>query len=344
MLAQHSTRVLCAMSHQLINPARPDSAAGGALEPPPPPTESGGAEPLWSAVWTGANLDAGDPAGWPLHLLASKDSDGLFAEPTGLAMLKSGLLVVSDCKTNRLAIVDPLADSVVRTIGGVLCGKTDDHGADSACHGASATRGAAPAICLARPYCVEVIPSDGKNRPEMLAICDRNHHRIVWVDPTTGELIGSFGGQGLGKGQFGGTRAAVRVRGKRLVVVENDNNRLQLVSSRPDQAEKVGGTVLQLVAVGGARAPETLTGAGGLSTLSGGWCGAPHDLLAIADSHANRVAIVDIHQRRDEQQGVIVRTIHGGNKSNGRYARFDVPTDVAELREGLLAVVDRGGT
>eukprot|EP01051_Picozoa_sp_SAG22_P014130 SAG22_NODE_1671_length_3847_cov_7.686766_1_plen_420_part_00 len=341
-MAGHGSRVLSSIGRQLAPPCASASAcAGDDLAPPPPPSA---AAALWSAVWARAE----SPDGASLQLLAGAGSDGLFAEPTGLAVLESGLLVVSDCTTNRLVIVDPADDRVVRTIGG---GGGGGGGATAGTAAGDAAAAAAAdaeeAFALARPYCVEVLPPDGRSRPEMLAVSDRNNHRVVWVDPATGMLLGSYGSEGRGGegGQFGGARAAVRVRGKRLVVVENDNNRLQLVSSRPDQAEKIGGTVLDLVAVGGARAPETLTGAGGLSTVSGGWCGAPHELLAISDGHANRVVIVDIHERRDEQQGVVVRTLHGGNGGprGGRYARFDVPTDVAEPREGLLAVVDRGG-
>ena len=132
------------------------------------------------------------------------------------------------------------------------------------------------------------------------------------MDPHTGETVGAFGAEGTAAGEFGGVRAAVRVRGRRLLVVENDNNRLQLVPSRPPAAAAAGpskrrgggggvAVPLQLVKVGGAREPESLRGPGGCAVVSGGWCGAPHELLAVADSHNNRLLLLGDRDREAGQ-------------------------------------------
>ena len=118
-----------------------------------------------------------------------------------------------------------------------------------------------------------------------------------------------------------------------VVVVENEGDRIQLVPL----AAEAGAALLLALPDGSA---EGLHGAGGCAFVSGRWCGSPVPLLAVADGHNHRVLLIDVTSKHGV--GVVRRSFHGGGGgARGRYRRFRVPTDVAEPREGVLAITDR---
>ena len=203
----------------------------------------------------------------------------------------------------------------------------------------------------------EVAPADA----ERLLVTDRNHHRLVEVDPADAcKFVRAVGRQGAGLGEYRGPRSIALLQlgsEKRhgglgrplLAVVENENDRIQLL--RWDQ------TVMATVDLEDGRSGKamTLKGAGGCVAVSSIWRqadgrGLPPQLLAVADSYNHRVLVVEIHLPSSsdgtatgkvlwEFSGVAV----GGSSddiSTG-LSSFAVPTCVCEPRPGLLAVTDR---
>ena len=124
---------------------------------------------------------------------------------------------------------------------------------------------------------VRLPEEDGE--PEVLAVTDRNHHRIGLLDPRTQAWVAWHGEEGQGLGQFGGPRGIARVgvglsAGNEtpvaeLAVVENDNGRIQIVSPRSGAATRI----LRLVGRDGL--PVHLHAPGGCATVSGKWARDP---------------------------------------------------------------------
>jgi len=124
------------------------------------------------------------------------ETDFQFAADSGMFLAFSELYT-SDTRNDRIKIIDPLSGKVKMIMGSQLS--------------------------LSRPTGIAV--------SDLFAyVCDFNHHRVVVFRVDNGEVVRTFGHEGIGKGEFRyPTGIGLMKRATEcLVVVDGYNNRLQL--------------------------------------------------------------------------------------------------------------------
>ena len=231
-----------------------------------------------------------------------------FNNPSGVAQLSNGNIVVADQNNHCIRIVTPAG--VVTTLAGSTAGTTDATGTSAQFN---------------YPTGVAVL-SNGN-----IVVVDQNTHRIRIVTPAgvvttlAGQTSGSTDGTGTNAQFRYPTGVAVLSNGN-IAVVDYGNNRIRIVTP--------AGVVTTLA--GSTAGTTDATGTNALFNYPQGVAVLSNGNIVVADYFNNRIRIVT-------PAGVVTTlagTTQGFADGTGTNAQFFYPTGVAVLSNGNIVVAD----
>ena len=231
-----------------------------------------------------------------------------FNNPSGVAQLSNGNIVVADQNNHCIRIVTPAG--VVTTLAGSTAGTTDATGTSAQFN---------------YPTGVAVL-SNGN-----IVVVDQNTHRIRIVTPAgvvttlAGQTSGSTDGTGTNAQFRYPTGVAVLSNGN-IAVVDYGNNRIRIVTP--------AGVVTTLA--GSTAGTTDATGTNALFNYPQGVAVLSNGNIVVADYFNNRIRIVT-------PAGVVTTlagTTQGFADGTGTNAQFYKPTGVAVLSNGNIVVAD----
>ena len=275
---------------------------------------------LATVAGTGTAGFSGD--GRSAQLAQLNFSGGFYFSPVGMAFDSLGNLYLGDALNHRVRRVTP--EGTISTVAG------------TGTAGFSGDGGPAIAAQLNTPRAVAV------DRFGNLYICDTKNNRVRKVDSSgaittiAGNGVAGYGGDDgpADAAQFDNPQAIVVGVNGNILVADTNNQRIREIAALGRITTIAGSGQLGFSGDGGPATSARLS-------LPDGVAVAPNGLIYIADTHNNRIRIVDLRGTMRTFAGIGTAGFSGDGAAPG-IAQLDHPLSVAVDDSGAVFVADSG--